>query len=106
MKIKHLMGPNTPKRREASNLDRCLREVRPRHDDHLRRTPRTSGTATAMDEVSDSSREDRPEEWLTMLRYLGHSAVSGVIGWVALMAAFEGAYWAQAYLTHLRRDAR
>jgi hypothetical protein len=41
-----------------------------------------------------------------MLRYLGHSAVSGVIGWVALMAAFEGAYWAQAYLTHLRRDAR
>jgi anti-sigma factor RsiW len=42
----------------------------------------------------------------TMLRYLGHSAVSGVIGWVALMAAFEGAYWAQAYLTHLRRDAR
>ena len=27
------------------------------------------------------------------LRYAGNAAVSGVIGWMLLMAAFEGAYW-------------
>jgi hypothetical protein len=26
------------------------------------------------------------------LRYLGHSALSGFLGWLALMAAFEVAY--------------
>jgi hypothetical protein len=26
------------------------------------------------------------------LRYLGHAAVSGTLGWLALMAAFEVAY--------------
>ena len=39
-----------------------------------------------------------------MLRYLGHSAASGVIGWIVLMAMFEGAYWADAYRQKWQRE--
>lgn len=36
-------------------------------------------------------------------RYVGHAAVSGVVGWLVLMSAFEGYYWGSSYMTHLRR---
>lgn len=34
---------------------------------------------------------------------VGQSAASGVLGWMLLLAAFEAAYWAGAYLAQRRR---
>jgi hypothetical protein len=38
-----------------------------------------------------------------MFRYLGHSIVSGVVGWGVLMLAFEGVFLAECYIARKRR---
>lgn len=38
-----------------------------------------------------------------MLRYVGKAALSGVIGWAALIGMFEVAYWGDAYLQQWKR---
>lgn len=35
---------------------------------------------------------------------VGQSAASGVLGWMLLLAAFEAAYWAEAYMARQRRN--
>jgi hypothetical protein len=35
-------------------------------------------------------------------RYLGHSIVSGVVGWSILMLAFEGVWLAECYMARRR----
>jgi RsiW-degrading membrane proteinase PrsW (M82 family) len=39
------------------------------------------------------------------LRYLGHSTLSGVLGWFALMAAFEAVWLAECWMIR-RRNIR
>jgi uncharacterized membrane protein len=36
------------------------------------------------------------------IRYLGHSIVSGVVGWGVLMLAFEGVFLAECYMARRR----
>lgn len=37
------------------------------------------------------------------LTWSANAAASGVLGWLVLMAAFEGAFWVDAWLQHRKR---